>query len=712
MLQVHRASTCTGCDLDRGVDVAFGDGDPGPGLRVEQIDLRVAEGLGGQFRQRRPGLTDASELRHGGRRQRSRCGAQSREVPPLQTLTRRLRAHRGPPGPSAVQVHHRQRVGPHADAVGTFGGGQRQLCLGERLGPVELGGEGERQELRQAQQVLRVREHLRVGDRDRQPHRDRLVGGRELAAHDADQRTDHLVVQEARRVRRLAGADGGIGERAGHQVVDRSPGHHPPLGDVGGQEPDPHVVLEQSEHGLRSDECVARSLRTHRQVHAESLCRQRTSFVVVGRGRRRIERTFGALQLTQRRAGTTQDEVPPEAFAGVDRPLRQADGELVVEQTEGAPRRVDEHVGVDRPVRVDQQARRAEHLIGVALRRQQRRRSQAPGVEPQRRQTFSYDVVVDRMRQTDAAAVRRDQPEPFERQQRVGRALDRVQLRHRERLGDREQLEDLTLDGVEPFEPPRHQIDEPRAGHGSTQQESVRARLEAVHRQGAGDELAQDQRVAAAGVVQPGDRLVVERLTERGDQRRGRVGPVDRTDRHRGRNALVEQVVEDVGQRLAVAGGQQRAQRVVAQHLVQHRCRHRVESRRVVDHQEQRRRPVIERPEQRRHQGRVLSAVLGTHAQRLEQRDQRHERRAGGTRRRPHHDGVVAGRRRRSQRDGGLADARRSDQHRDAPWSPQLGRQRGQFGDAAGEGPTCRARVGPRGVCTLAPCHSLTVSRI
>ena len=206
--------------------------------------------------------------------------------------------------------------------------------------------------------------------------------------------------------------------------------------------------------------------------------------------------------------------------------LAQLRAERGVAGEVGGARGVDQQRRRDRRARVEQQPHDAQGVVGRqrAALLERRRQAQPQRAAAQPGHARAQDVAVQRVREPDVlgarAGVDRDQPVRF----RVGeRVIGRqpLDLRHRERLRQREQLDGGALLAGELVDPAADELDQ-RRGHRRRPREPPEAAIgdQAAAVDGAEHELARVQRIALAAIEHPALRLLLHGPTERGlDQR-------------------------------------------------------------------------------------------------------------------------------------------------------------------------------------------------
>ena len=312
----------------------------------------------------------------------------------------------------------------------------------------------------------------------------------------------------------------------------------------------------------------------------------------------------------------------------------------------------------------------------------------------QDRQLRAHRVAVERMREPGLVAVDDDEP--------VGLGLDeRIELRERaelvdpQRLRDREQLDGRALARAQPGHPARHQLGQ-RAAHRRAARESpeLSGARERAALQRADDELADVERVAAARLPHPAQRVLLDRAAERRlDQRADRV-VAERPQLEPAGARVLPQRRDRVRARLAGPDGGEHERAAADREMEDERGRDRVEPLGVVE------------PEHEPAPAGALAQRLGAAAHQLERvvrahvvRDQVREgaeRDGGGAPRRLHPGDRRAGGlrlRERLAREARLADPGVGD-HDDAA-HPGVGARRGdrlQLGVAADQRPGGRRR--------------------
>ena len=357
---------------------------------------------------------------------------------------------------------------------------------------------------------------------------------------------------------------------------------------------------------------------------------------VLHRGQHRL----GRLRPVALRLRARQQQRRRRAGAVVERQLREPRAQLGVAREHRRAGRLDAERRRYRLARVEQPARDAQRVAGLAIGAlaDEPRELQPRVVRAQHRHRAAHDLAVERVGDAHRPRLDRDQPARLDAGERVD-PDEAAQLGGPQRLPEGEQLERARLVAAELREPRADHVDERRARQRAAREPpEPLAVLERALGQRADEQLAHVQRVAAAALVHPAARRALDRRAEhRLDQPAG-LRLAQRLELQPRDAGVLPQRLHRVGDRLAAAHRHDDERRAGQDDMQDERRGRGVEQLRVVDAQHDRSaaRPLLQAVRHPPHdrQRAVGHPVVG------DQRRERAERDGRGAAGRLHPGGV------------------------------------------------------------------------
>ena len=209
----------------------------------------------------------------------------------------------------------------------------------------------------------------------------------------------------------------------------------------------------------------------------------------------------------------------------------------------------------------------------------------------ERRQPRADRLAVQRMRQPDLVAVRRDQPVRLGLEQRVlGRQP--ADLLQRERLAEREQFDRMPVIGGQAVHPLIDELDQRRTrGRAALESPEPGCPDERAGLDGAADQLAHVEHVSPADLGHPVKRGLLHGVAERGLDERPDRTVTEVGELHSPGGVVLPQRDDGVRARLAGADGRDDERRRRGRQMKNERRRDRVEQLRIVDAEDHRAAP-------------------------------------------------------------------------------------------------------------------------